>query len=447
MPVPEVHQHADLYSGFLGVGAVSAALFQRERTGAGQHLDLSLAEALLYASDQIAIDLVDADGPREFDTWTYPVVTLESGETVCMVGNPLRLFDRWMTALGAQPTDPRPTDERAARTAVERAAAAAFTDAATLQATLTDHGLVAAAVQSAAALLASEWAAHRSVLGLAAPGVRVPAAPWRSSGASIGIRERARAGRGHRACPRGAARPTAQDVEALMDTGVVRGQHAMSGRSRSTVRTVPASSELTAAGGDMELNPFDHSFQSNPYPTYEWLREEAPVYYNERLDFWALSRFDDVLAALHDTATYTSSKGVALEDDGQGASKSMIHMDPPDHTQMRKVVARRFTPRRIAELEPTVRTWARELVAALDGRTQFDVVTDYAALLPATVISVMLGIPEDEHDHVRVWTDDYLTRPEDRIDHTVDSREAEGKLVGLAATYAAARRADPPTTS
>jgi cytochrome P450 len=193
----------------------------------------------------------------------------------------------------------------------------------------------------------------------------------------------------------------------------------------------------------MELNPFDHQFQSDPYPTYEWLREEAPVYYNERLDFWALSRFVDVLAALHDTATYTSSLGVALEDDGQGASKSMIHMDPPDHTQMRKLVAQRFTPRRIAELEPTVREWARQLLAKLDGHDRFDVVTDYAGLLPATVISVMLGIPEEEHEHVRVWTDDYLTRPEDRIDQSLESRAAEGKLVQLAASVAAARRAAP----
>jgi cytochrome P450 len=193
----------------------------------------------------------------------------------------------------------------------------------------------------------------------------------------------------------------------------------------------------------MELNPFDHAFQSNPYPTYEWLREHAPVYRNERLDFWALARFDDVLAALHDTSTYTSTMGVALEDDGQGASKSMIHMDPPDHTQMRKLIARRFTPRRIAELEPTVRTWAKKLLGALEGRDSFDVVSEFAALLPATVISVMLGIPEEEHEHVRVWTDDYLTRPEDRIDQTLDSREAEGKLVQLAAAVAEARRGAP----
>src|SRR5262245_20672297 len=117
-PVPEVHQHADLYSGFLATGAVCAALFQRERTGAGQHVDLALAEAFLYASDQIAIDLVGADGPREFDTWTYAVATLESGETVCLVGNPLRLFDRWMTALGAVPPDTPPADEQTARALV-----------------------------------------------------------------------------------------------------------------------------------------------------------------------------------------------------------------------------------------------------------------------------------------------------------------------------------------
>jgi CoA:oxalate CoA-transferase len=224
-PVPEVHQHADLYSGFLGVGAITAALFQRERTGVGQHLDLSLAEALVYASDQVAIDLVDADGPREFDTWTYPIVTLASGETVCLIGNPLRLFDRWMDVLGKgeQVAAAEPTDEVAARLAVERAAGAAFTDAATLQAALADHGLVAAVVQPASALLASEWAAHRAVLGMAAPGVRVPAAPWRSSGASIGIRREAPAlGADTAPVLEEVLDLSGDDVQTLMNAGVVR---------------------------------------------------------------------------------------------------------------------------------------------------------------------------------------------------------------------------------
>ena len=184
-PAPEVHQHADLYSGFFGVGAVCAALFQRERTGAGQHLDIALAEALVYASDQVVFDLLAYDGPREFDTWTYPVVTLPSGEVVCLIGNPLRLFDRWMSALGAEPTA-TPEDEHTAGEAVA-AAARRFPDAASLGAALAPHRMVSAVVRPAGDLLDTDWARERGVLGTAAPGVRVPAAPWRSSAASIGI--------------------------------------------------------------------------------------------------------------------------------------------------------------------------------------------------------------------------------------------------------------------
>jgi cytochrome P450 len=193
----------------------------------------------------------------------------------------------------------------------------------------------------------------------------------------------------------------------------------------------------------MELNPFDYDFHRDPYPTYAWLREEAPVYHNEDLDFWALSRFDDVLSGLHDPATYTSNFGVALEDDPEGPAGSMIHMDPPKHTEMRKLVARRFTPRRVAELEPQIRSWTRSLLDDLDGRGEFDVVTDYAALLPATVIASMLGIPPEQHDDVRVWTDAFLHREAGVMDIPPAAIDAQNKLVTLSATVAAARRADP----
>ena len=182
-PVPEVHQHADLYSGYLAVSAVCAALYQREHTGVGQQLDVALAEVLLYASDQVVMDLLAYEGPREFDTWTYPVVTLDSGETVCLVGNPLRMFERWVSALGGD-TSLHPADEKAAAAAVE-AAARRFPDAAALQAALAPHRLVSTVVQPAATLLATEWAQERGVLAEAAPGVRAPAAPWRSSAAEI----------------------------------------------------------------------------------------------------------------------------------------------------------------------------------------------------------------------------------------------------------------------
>jgi cytochrome P450 len=193
-----------------------------------------------------------------------------------------------------------------------------------------------------------------------------------------------------------------------------------------------------------EFNPFDFEFHRNPYPTYEWLRDESPVYHNNELDFWALSRFDDVLAGLHDPATYTSNHGVALEDEGpDGPAGSMIHLDPPDHTAMRKLVSRRFTPRSIAELEPRVREWTGSLMETLEGRDTFDVVTDYAALLPATVISTMLGIPVEEHEHVRVWTDQLLTREAGMMTIPPDAGAAMMNLVGLSVQLMALRRARP----
>ena len=76
-------------------------------------------------------------------------------------------------------------------------------------------------------------------------------------------------------------------------------------------------------GTQLYYDPYDREIDRDPYPVYRRLRDEAPLYHNERLDFWAMSRFADVLAALHDTGTYTSTRGVALEDDGQGAAKSL----------------------------------------------------------------------------------------------------------------------------
>ncbi len=183
-PVPEVQQHADVYSGLVAVGAVCAALYQRERTGAGQHLDVAIAEALVYASDQAAIDLLGYAGPREFDTWTYPIATLASGEAVCFFGNPLRLFATWMAAMGCA-AEPLPADEDEAGERV-RKAARRFATAAELQAALEAHGVGSGIVQPVTALAESEWALARGLLTDGAPGVRVPAAPWRSSVAPIG---------------------------------------------------------------------------------------------------------------------------------------------------------------------------------------------------------------------------------------------------------------------
>jgi crotonobetainyl-CoA:carnitine CoA-transferase CaiB-like acyl-CoA transferase len=221
-PVPEVHQHADLYSGYLGVSAICAALYQREKTGAGQHLDLALAEALLYSSDQVVIDLLAYDGPREFDTWTYPVVTLSNGEVVCLIGNPVRSFARWMAALDPEEAIEAPADEESARAAIAKAASR-FPDASSLQAALAAHRIASAVVQPATRLLETEWAAHRGVLAYASPGVAVPAAPWRSSGATIGLAGLA-AGIGEHTNEvlTELLELPSSDVDALREAGVIR---------------------------------------------------------------------------------------------------------------------------------------------------------------------------------------------------------------------------------
>jgi cytochrome P450 len=192
----------------------------------------------------------------------------------------------------------------------------------------------------------------------------------------------------------------------------------------------------------VEFDPFDYGFHRDPYPTYRWLRDDAPLYHNERMDFWALSRFDDVLDGLHDPATYTSTGGVAIEQSG-AATKSMIEMDPPDHTAMRKLIARRFTPRRIAELEPRVREWTNALLDRLDGRDEFDVVREFTALLPTTVIGTLLGMPADRHDELRQWTDDLLTREPGNPTPPPAAVEGVMQIAALAHQLAVARRERP----
>ena len=199
----------------------------------------------------------------------------------------------------------------------------------------------------------------------------------------------------------------------------------------------------------MEFNPFAYDFHQDPHPTYAWLRENAPVYYNPDLDFWALSRFTDVLEALHDYRTYSSAEGITIEDraatagDGDGPLRSMLELDPPMHTALRQIIARRFSPRQIAGLEPLVRNTTRSLLDQLGGRDGFDIVGEFSALLPTTVVATMLGFPVERHDDLRIWTEAVLHRQPGNKDVTPAGVDAISNMMMLSAQVVAERRRSP----
>ncbi len=165
----------------------------------------------------------------------------------------------------------------------------------------------------------------------------------------------------------------------------------------------------------MEFDPLSDDFFNDPYDTYRWLRDQAPVYYSERYGFWALSRYEDVVVAHRDWQTFTSTKGITLDqlaEDGIGslAMSSIIFMDPPDHERLRKLVSRVFTPKAVAELEPMIRARICGYLDPLVGESSFDLTADCAAPFPVEVICEILGVPEGDRQQIRHWVDDMLHR-------------------------------------
>ena len=167
------------------------------------------------------------------------------------------------------------------------------------------------------------------------------------------------------------------------------------------------------AGGSVEFDPFSEDFFNDPFNTYRRLRDEAPVYHNEKYGFWALSRYEDVAPALKDYQTYSSARGITfdmyLAEPDPTQPPLIIMMDPPEHTVMRKLVNKVFTPRAIAALEPMIRAKITAVADALDPPS-FDVVEDFAALFPVEIISTMLGVPPEHRQQVRLWLDTMLAR-------------------------------------
>lgn len=158
------------------------------------------------------------------------------------------------------------------------------------------------------------------------------------------------------------------------------------------------------ATSDVYFDPYDVDINANPYPVFARLREEAPLYYNAQHDFYAVSRYEDVNRGIVDHGTYNSAKGAILElirADFPIPSGVLIFEDPPIHDIHRKLLARMFTPRKIALLEQKIRNYCVESLDAVVGAGRFDFVTDFGAVMPMKTISALIGIPEADQVAVR----------------------------------------------
>ena len=162
---------------------------------------------------------------------------------------------------------------------------------------------------------------------------------------------------------------------------------------------------------DLYYDPFDYEIDANVHAVWRRLRDEAPLYRNDKYDFWALSRYDDVVEAILDTERFSSVHGTTLDmmSPDPFPISMLIFMDPPKHSWHRKVVNRAFTPRKIAVLEDRVITICQNLLDQLEGRSEFDFVQEYAGIIPPTMIMALVGFPEDMVEEWRKGIDKMLT--------------------------------------
>jgi cytochrome P450 len=174
----------------------------------------------------------------------------------------------------------------------------------------------------------------------------------------------------------------------------------------------------TTPASDVHYDPYDVDIDDDPYPTWSRLRDDVPLYRNEELDFYALSRWEDVKPALIDWETYRSGRGTILEIIRSGIEIPpgvLLFEDPPIHDAHRALLSRVFTPRRMLDLEPLVRRYCVAALDALVGRSEFDIIADFGVEIPMRTIGFLFGIPEADQMAYRKRTDDAITTDGDPV--------------------------------
>lgn len=161
----------------------------------------------------------------------------------------------------------------------------------------------------------------------------------------------------------------------------------------------------------MLYDPYDHAVQDDPFPVYDVLRNEHPCYRDPAGRFFAITRDADVREALRDHETYSNAGGIILGGDVEDAPPTMVTSDPPEHTRLRSLVSRAFTPRRVAALEERLRGSVVEFIDDFAGDSQVDLVPAFADVVPVRAISDIVGVPTEEREQFRSWADDMLGKP------------------------------------
>jgi cytochrome P450 len=200
---------------------------------------------------------------------------------------------------------------------------------------------------------------------------------------------------------------------------------------------------MTATAAPLRYDPLDPALLRDPYPLYRRLRDEDPVHYVADRGFWVLSRFEDVFAAATDTATFSSASGLTFEEDEitrLGLAPTLVMMDRPGHTDYRRLVNRMFTPAKVRQLEPDVRSFARIRLARLAEAGSGDFVAEVAGPLPSLVVATYLGVPESDRALFGRWSSAIVQA--NAAGRILGAKEALTELYGYFTELLARRRAE-----
>ena len=168
------------------------------------------------------------------------------------------------------------------------------------------------------------------------------------------------------------------------------------------------------AESGVSYNPVSRKIRTYPYDRYDEIRSKDPVHRLRMIDAWVLTRYEDVDTVLRDNKRFSHSSGYYTE------YKSFLDLDPPDHTRLRGLTSRAFTPRAVARLESRIQVLVDELLDAVEGKERFDLIEDFAYPLPVTVIAEMLGVPPEDRDRFREWSNGVALSIEPTLDDEQD---------------------------